>query len=221
MRRLILRSLPSSGDVVMLTAAVRDLHAARPGQIATDVRTFADDLWLQRHVGLGPDADGHQGQRDRGHYGECRSFLGHAGLQPRRQYDHNPQARRSDAVLHRNLRRLEPTRQERGRRQQGRGVRARLRQTPHGQEELRFRTTFERETAGESRLLETRPSVRRADRPLPLPALWSSRPGCSCARNSSRSFRTEGALRIPGRVVAHVRSTPGEKNVLHRTGPWS
>jgi hypothetical protein len=46
MRRLILRSFQSPGDVVMLTAAVRDLHAAHPGQFATDVRTSADGLWL-------------------------------------------------------------------------------------------------------------------------------------------------------------------------------
>ena len=29
----------------MLTAAVRDLHAANPGQFETDVRTSADALW--------------------------------------------------------------------------------------------------------------------------------------------------------------------------------
>jgi ADP-heptose:LPS heptosyltransferase len=46
MRRLILRSFQSPGDVVMLTAAVRDLHAAHPGQFVTDVRTSAEDLWL-------------------------------------------------------------------------------------------------------------------------------------------------------------------------------
>ena len=46
MKRLILRSFQSPGDVVMLTAAVRDLHAAHPGQFATDVRTSADALWL-------------------------------------------------------------------------------------------------------------------------------------------------------------------------------
>ena len=45
-RRLILRSFQSPGDVVMLTAAVRDLHAAHPGQFVTDIRTSADDLWL-------------------------------------------------------------------------------------------------------------------------------------------------------------------------------
>jgi ADP-heptose:LPS heptosyltransferase len=45
MRRLILKSFQSPGDVVMLTAAVRDLHAAAPGQFQTDVRTSTDGLW--------------------------------------------------------------------------------------------------------------------------------------------------------------------------------
>lgn len=44
-RRLILRSFQSPGDIVMLTAAVRDLHTANPGQFETDVRTSADALW--------------------------------------------------------------------------------------------------------------------------------------------------------------------------------
>jgi hypothetical protein len=30
----------------MLTAAVRDLHLAAPGQFRTDVHTSAADLWL-------------------------------------------------------------------------------------------------------------------------------------------------------------------------------
>lgn len=46
MRRLILKSFQSPGDIVMLTAAVRDLHRAHPGQFQTDVRTSADGLWL-------------------------------------------------------------------------------------------------------------------------------------------------------------------------------
>ena len=45
MRRLVLRSFQSPGDVLMLTAAVRDLHAAHPGQFQTDVRTSADAIW--------------------------------------------------------------------------------------------------------------------------------------------------------------------------------
>ncbi len=46
MQRLILRSFQSPGDVMMLTAAVRDLHRAWPGRFGTDVRTRADALWL-------------------------------------------------------------------------------------------------------------------------------------------------------------------------------
>lgn len=45
MRRLILKSFQSPGDIVMLTATVRDLHAAAPGQFQTDVRTSVDMLW--------------------------------------------------------------------------------------------------------------------------------------------------------------------------------
>ena len=45
MRRLILTNHQSPGDVVMLTAAVRDLHAACPGRFLTDVRTPCPGLW--------------------------------------------------------------------------------------------------------------------------------------------------------------------------------
>ncbi len=45
MERLILVSTQSPGDVVMLTAAVRDLHRAHPGKYRTDVRTPCPALW--------------------------------------------------------------------------------------------------------------------------------------------------------------------------------
>ena len=45
MRKLILRNFQSPGDIVMLTAAVRDLHRAHPGEFLTDVRTSAPALW--------------------------------------------------------------------------------------------------------------------------------------------------------------------------------
>jgi ADP-heptose:LPS heptosyltransferase len=45
MQDLILRNWQSPGDVLMLTAAVRDLHACHPGQFRTDVRTSCPDLW--------------------------------------------------------------------------------------------------------------------------------------------------------------------------------
>src|SRR5690349_2638069 len=45
MRRLLLRNGQSPGDIVMLTAAVRDLHLAYPGQFETDVRTPCPEVW--------------------------------------------------------------------------------------------------------------------------------------------------------------------------------
>jgi hypothetical protein len=45
MRKLILKNQQSPGDVMMLTAAVRDLHACQPGKFVTDVRTPCPGLW--------------------------------------------------------------------------------------------------------------------------------------------------------------------------------
>jgi ADP-heptose:LPS heptosyltransferase len=45
MRKLVLRNFQSPGDIVMLTAAVRDLHRAHPGEFLTDVRTSCPALW--------------------------------------------------------------------------------------------------------------------------------------------------------------------------------
>ncbi len=45
MRKLILRCGFAPGDIVMLTAAIRDLHHWHPGQFLTDVRTVCPDLW--------------------------------------------------------------------------------------------------------------------------------------------------------------------------------
>jgi ADP-heptose:LPS heptosyltransferase len=45
MRQLILRNFQSPGDIVMLTAAVRDLHRCYPGRFRTDVRTSCPALW--------------------------------------------------------------------------------------------------------------------------------------------------------------------------------
>lgn len=44
-RRIILKTELSPGDVLMLTAAVRDLHRTNPGCFQTDVRTHFPDLW--------------------------------------------------------------------------------------------------------------------------------------------------------------------------------
>lgn len=45
MQKLILANYQSPGDVVMLTAAVRDLHRCYPEQFITDVDTDWSDLW--------------------------------------------------------------------------------------------------------------------------------------------------------------------------------
>ena len=45
MKKIILRNFQSPGDIVMLTAALRDIHATSPGRFQTDVRTSAPALW--------------------------------------------------------------------------------------------------------------------------------------------------------------------------------
>src|SRR5258708_1616293 len=44
-RKVILRNFQSPGDIVMLTAAVRDLHRSNPKRFLTDVRTPCPHLW--------------------------------------------------------------------------------------------------------------------------------------------------------------------------------
>ncbi|MFO1486845.1 MAG: glycosyltransferase family 9 protein [Verrucomicrobiota bacterium] len=44
-RKLILKCGLSPGDIVMLTAAVRELHRAHPGEFLTDVQTSCLELW--------------------------------------------------------------------------------------------------------------------------------------------------------------------------------
>ncbi len=46
MKKLILRCRQSPGDVVMLTAAVRDLHRLWPGRFSTDVRGSCPEFWF-------------------------------------------------------------------------------------------------------------------------------------------------------------------------------
>jgi ADP-heptose:LPS heptosyltransferase len=60
MRKLILRNWQSPGDLVMLTAAVRDLHRRYPGEFVTDVRTPCPDLWVNNPylTALGEDERG-------------------------------------------------------------------------------------------------------------------------------------------------------------------
>jgi hypothetical protein len=45
LRRPILRNFQSAGDIVMLTAAVRNLHRSYPGEFVPDVRTPFPELW--------------------------------------------------------------------------------------------------------------------------------------------------------------------------------
>lgn len=44
-RKLLLINLLSPGDIMMMTAAVRDLHRAHPGQFITDVYTSVGEIW--------------------------------------------------------------------------------------------------------------------------------------------------------------------------------
>jgi ADP-heptose:LPS heptosyltransferase len=44
-QKLILANFQAPGDVVMLTAAVRDLHACYPNRFLTDVQTSCPELW--------------------------------------------------------------------------------------------------------------------------------------------------------------------------------
>jgi ADP-heptose:LPS heptosyltransferase len=45
MEKLILTNFQAPGDVVMLTAALRDLHHCHPNRYLTDVRTSCPELW--------------------------------------------------------------------------------------------------------------------------------------------------------------------------------
>lgn len=45
MHKLILRNFQAVGDILMLTAAIRDIHRSYPGEFVTDVRTSCKELW--------------------------------------------------------------------------------------------------------------------------------------------------------------------------------
>ena len=45
-RRIVLRNRQAPGDILMLTAALRDLHKCYPGEFLTDVRTSCSEIWL-------------------------------------------------------------------------------------------------------------------------------------------------------------------------------
>lgn len=53
-RKLIFKNFQGPGDIVMLTAAIRDLHRNFPGEFITDVRTTSMSLWENNpYVGVG------------------------------------------------------------------------------------------------------------------------------------------------------------------------
>ena len=59
MRRVVLKTTQSSGDVVMLTAAVRELKQARGAGMENDVRTPCPALWENNpHLTLLADGAG-------------------------------------------------------------------------------------------------------------------------------------------------------------------
>jgi hypothetical protein len=53
MKKIVLTNYQSPSDIVMLTAAVRDLHRCYPGQFITDVRTSCPQLW-ENNVFIAP-----------------------------------------------------------------------------------------------------------------------------------------------------------------------
>lgn len=55
-RRLVLVNNYSPGDILMMTATVRDLHATYPGRFVTDVRSWTPGLW-EHNPHLTPIAD--------------------------------------------------------------------------------------------------------------------------------------------------------------------
>jgi ADP-heptose:LPS heptosyltransferase len=58
MRKLILRNFQSPGDLLMLSAAVRDLHVCYPGLFLTDVRTPCPAIWEHNpHLTLLDESD--------------------------------------------------------------------------------------------------------------------------------------------------------------------
>ena len=44
-KKLLIRNFQSPGDILMLTAAIRDLHKTYPEQYLTNVETSAMELW--------------------------------------------------------------------------------------------------------------------------------------------------------------------------------
>jgi ADP-heptose:LPS heptosyltransferase len=62
MQKLILTNYQSPGDIVMQTAAIRDLHLSYPGKFLTDVRTSCPALW-ENNPYITPIPDNQAGTR--------------------------------------------------------------------------------------------------------------------------------------------------------------
>lgn len=78
MRNLLLKCGLSPGDIVMLTAAVRDLHRCYPGRFKTDVRSCCPELW-EHNPYLTPLRANHPGVREL----ECSyPLINHADERP-------------------------------------------------------------------------------------------------------------------------------------------
>jgi ADP-heptose:LPS heptosyltransferase len=113
-RKLILRNHLSPGDLVMLTAAVRDLHRHNPGKFLTDVRSSCPELWEHNpHLTPLRDADPeaeqiecHYPLIDRSNQAPCHCLHGFADfLGDRLQVPLRPTAFRGDIHLSREERR--------------------------------------------------------------------------------------------------------------------
>src|ERR1041385_7998023 len=68
MKKIILANDQSPGDIVMLTAAVRDLHLCYPDQFLTDVRTSCPELWEHNPYVTSLREDGRNVERIECHY---------------------------------------------------------------------------------------------------------------------------------------------------------
>jgi len=66
--KLIIEQEQSPGDLLMLTAAIRDLHAAYPGRFMTDVRTPCPQLWENNPHITAIDDNDEDAQRFRAEY---------------------------------------------------------------------------------------------------------------------------------------------------------
>jgi ADP-heptose:LPS heptosyltransferase len=77
-KKLVLNCGLSPGDIVMLTAAVRDLHRCHPGSYVTDVRTRCQEIWDHNpHLTTIADGDSEAQLLD------CRyPLINRANLQP-------------------------------------------------------------------------------------------------------------------------------------------